>query len=116
MNDHQDSTPITGLPLVTVAGTVLCLFFLLVADYPPLALGAIVALFFAVYIWMRVMIYLENDRFSPKRMRVGVTWALVGVDDDTQEFDARPVRVYFILLTILFVGLVVRPLLSWIWL
>ncbi len=116
MNDHQETTRIIGLPLSTVAGTLICLLFLLVADYPPLALGAIVALFFAAYVWMRVMIFLENDRFTPKRLRVGLTWALVGVDDDSQEYDARPVRVYFILLTILLVGLIVRPMLSWIWL
>ena len=90
--------------------------FLLVASYPPIALGALVALSFATYVWMRVMIYLENDRFSPKRIRVGATWALIGVHDDVNEFDARPVRVYFILLTILFVGLVLRPFTSWIWL
>ena len=116
MTDRHATGQIASLSLTTLAGTVLCVMFLLIADYPPLALAALIALFFAVYVWMRVMIYLENDRFSPKRIRVGATWALIGVHDEVNEFDARPVRVYFILLAILFVGLVVRPLLEWIWL
>lgn len=110
MTGGRDTHTIAGFPLPTLAGVALSLVFILGADYPPLALGALVALFFAVYIWMRVMIFLENDRFTPKRLRVGLTWALIGVHDDANEFDARPVRVYFVLLAILFIGLVVRPL------
>ena len=115
MTDPQDTNQVVGLPPLTIAGTLLSIVFLLGAEYPPLALGAVVALFFAVYVWMRIMIHLENDRFTPKRLRVGITWALVGINDDTQEYDPRPVRVYFILLSILFVGLVVRPMTNWIW-
>ncbi len=116
MSDHQDRVQSESLSFVTIAGSILSVLFLLVASYPPLALAALVAVFFAVYVWLRVMIFLENDRFTPKRLRVGMTWALVGIHDDTGEFDPRPVRVYFILLAILFVGLVVRPLVDWIWL
>jgi hypothetical protein len=116
MTGPRETLSLSDLPWTTLIGCVLSGLFLMTASYPPLALGSLIALFFAVYVWMRVMIYLENDRFSPKRIRVGATWALIGVHDEVNEFDARPVRVYFILLAILFVGLVVRPLLEWIWL
>lgn len=89
------------------------LAYLLGADYPPAALGALVAIFFAAYLWMRVMVFWENDRFSPKRIRVGMTWAFIGVHADTQEYDPRPVRVYFALLAILFAGLILRPFVDW---
>ena len=88
--------------------------FVLLADYPALALPALISLFFAAYIWLRVMIFLENNRFSPNRLRVSLTWALVGIDETTDEFDIRPVRVYFILLSLLFASLVLRPITAWI--
>ena len=106
-----ESTLARGLQAVT---TLAAVAFILVADYPPLALGALVAMFFAAYIWLRMMIYFENDRFSPKRLRVGVTWALVGIASDTDEYDTRPVRVYFILLAILFTGVLLRPFFGWV--
>ncbi len=110
MTDGRGTHSIAGFSLPTMAGLVLSLAFIVGAEYPPQALAALIALFFAVYIWMRVMIFLENDRFTPKRLRVGLTWALIGVHDEANEFDARPVRVYFVLLTVLFIGLVLRPL------
>lgn len=86
--------------------------FILFADYNARTLGFIVGAFFAAYIWMRVMVFLDNDRFSPKRLRVGITWALIGIDAETDEFDPRPVRVYFALLVVLFAGLILQPILG----
>ena len=113
----NNNSPISDRNILTtrilqIATTVAALVFLLFADYPNAALGGIIALFFAAYVWMRVMVYLDNDRFSPRRLRVGLTWALVGIDKDTDEFDVRPVRVYFVLLVVLFAGLILRPLFS----
>ncbi len=114
MTDHHNSDPIKWLTsgpgqflAAIIAGA-----YLLSADYPPAALGALIALFFAVYVWMRLMVFFENDRFSPKRVRVGLTWALIGLDDGVREFDPRPVRVYFALLVILFAGLIIKPILQ----
>ena len=88
--------------------------FILFADYPSLAVPGVVAVFFAAYIWLRVMIYMENNGFTPRRLQVSLTWALVGIDETTPEFDPRPVRVYFILLSLLFASLVLRPIAQWI--
>ncbi len=99
-----------GWPLRQIALSLLALIYVLSADYPAAALGSLVSIFFAAYIWMRMMIFFENDRFTPKRVRVGMTWALVGLHEDTQEYDRRPVRVYFALLAVLFAGLVLRPI------
>lgn len=101
-----------GFTLSHVVLLIVATSYLLAADYPPMALGALVSIFFAVYIWMRVMIFFENDRFTPKRIRVGMTWALVGLHEDTQEYDPRPVRVYFALLAVLFAGLILRPIVN----
>lgn len=87
--------------------------FVLFAQYPPLAVPALVALFFGAYIWLRVMIYMENNSFTPRRLQVSLTWALVGIDAATEEYDHRPVRVYFILLSLLFTSLVLRPIALW---
>ncbi len=96
--------------IVMALGTLFSAGYLLFGEYRPQTLGALVAMFFGAYVWLRVMLYLENNRFSPKRYRVGVTWALVGIDNDTSEFDIRPVRVYFLLLSALLCGLVLRPI------
>ena len=88
--------------------------YVLFADYPSLAVPALVALFFGAYIWLRVMVYMENNSFTPRRLQVSLTWALVGIDAATDEYDPRPVRVYFILLSLLFASLVLRPIAQWI--
>jgi len=113
MHDDRLVDLLAKFPFPIAVGVVFSTGFLLFVDYNPIALGALVALFFAVYIWLRVMIFLENDRFTPKRRRVGLSWALVGVYDEADEFDPRPVRVYFVLLFILFIGMVIRPILGW---
>jgi len=88
--------------------------YVLFSDYPALAVPAIVALFFAAYVWLRVMVWMETNSFTPGGLQVGLTWALVGIDRTTQEHDIRPVRVYFILLSLLFAALVLRPIIAWI--
>ena len=96
-------------PVIQVAVTVVALAYVLTASYPATALAALISIFFAAYLWMRFMIFFENDRFTPNRLRVGMTWALIGIHDETNEFDRRPVRVYFALLAVLFAGLILRP-------
>ena len=93
--------------------TVLALLYVLFADYLPLMLAGLVCLFFAAYISVRLLIWFQNDRFTPNRLRVGLTWAFIGFHGDTDEFDIRPVRVYFLLLGVLFAGLVLRPIFGW---
>ena len=103
--------PWRAIRLAAIAGG---LGFVLLADYPMPALGALVALLFAAYVWLRCLVFFDNDRFTPRRHRVSLTWALVGIDDTAKEFDYRPVRVYFVLLAILFCGTVLRPVLQWV--
>lgn len=92
---------------LTVAG----LTYVLTADYSSLALAAVLALVFAIYFFIRTMAFWENERFTPNRIQVGMSWVLIGVDPDTNEFDTRPVRVYAAILLVLVAGLVVRPVL-----
>ncbi|MEO0914566.1 MAG: hypothetical protein AAFY59_16550, partial [Pseudomonadota bacterium] len=56
------------------------------------------------------LFWLEADKMTPRRYQVGISWALVGYNSLNDEFDIRPVRVYFLLMAIEFTGLVVRPL------
>ncbi len=111
MKDDHDQTA-QNTSMAHLGLTLAAVGFILFSDYNARALGFIVGIFFAAYIWMRVMVFLDNDRFSPKRLRVGITWALIGIDADTDEFDPRPVVVYFALLAVLFAGLVVKPILQ----
>ena len=94
--------------------TLLAAGFVLFGDYPVIALPAIASLIFAVYVGFRILVWFENARFSPKRLRVGVTWALVGIDMETDEYDTGPVRMYFALLALLLLGMVVRPFAIWV--
>ena len=93
--------------------TLLALVYVLFADYLPLMLAGLVCLFFVAYISVRLLIWFQNDRFTPNRLRVGLTWALVGIDEEAEEYDTAPVRTYFSLLLLLFAGLVLRPMLAW---
>ena len=93
--------------------SVLGLFYLALADYPNGVLAVLIGLIFICYLAVRTLVFFENDRFTPKRRRVSLTWAVAGIDEATREFDPRPVRVYFVLLTILFVGTTVRPFIVW---
>ena len=85
----------------------------LFADYPPAALAALMGFIFLAYLGMRVLIFWDNNRFTPRRLQVGITWALIGIDADTEEFDTRPVRVYFAILALLAVGVLARPVFLW---
>ncbi len=100
------------LSMLQVLGTLFAAGFVLFADYPVAALGAIIALIFVIYIWVRVLVFLDNNRFSPRQRRVGMTWALLGIDRDTSEYDIGPVRVYCALLLVLFMGGVLRPIVT----
>jgi len=120
MTEDQDrnisdtgNAPSPAARLALTAATLGAVLYLLLADYPPVLLAAMTVLIFGAYVWMRVMLYLDNDRFSPRRIRVGMAWALVGIDPNTDEFDIRPVRIYFLLLAMLFGGLVLRPVFRW---
>ena len=97
---------LTGLTLGGLA-------YVLLADYPPQVLGVLLAMIFGIYFSVRVLIYWDNDGFSPKRIRVGMRWVLLGLDADTEEFDAGPVRVYAAILLLLLTGLIVRPMAQW---
>lgn len=100
--------------LASGALTLVALAYLLIAEYSSGILAGLVALIFVGYIALRTLVFFENDRFTPKRRRVSLTWALAGIDETTQEFDPRPVRVYFVLLTILLTGTTVRPFFAWV--
>ena len=88
--------------------------FLLLADYHPMALSAVVTMIFALYVGVRLILWMDSNRMTPRRLQVGANWALVGYNSLNGEFDARPVRVYFLLLAIEFTGLFLRPLTRWI--
>ena len=92
--------------------TLLAVGYVLFADYGPLVLAGLVCLFFVVYIAVRLIFWFNNDRFTPDRLRVGVTWALVGIDEEAEEFDSGPALTYFSLLLLLFAGLLLRPILG----
>ena len=109
MRERNEGIPSAEGRMIGAAATLAALAYVLFADYEPLALAAVLCLIFAGYVWIRVLVYWENDRFTPKRYRVGFTWALIGIDPDTEEFDARPAQIYFVILLLLFAGLLVRP-------
>ena len=90
------------------------LWFLLFTDYRPLTLAALIVFYFLAYVALRLMSFLDNNRFTPKRYQVGLSWALTGFNQETDEFDIRPVRVYFLLLALLSAGLLLRPVVRWI--
>ncbi len=92
----------------------LALGWLLTADYTPMALSALVAFLFVGYVGFRLLAWLDVNRFSPRHLRVGLTWALVGLDPETDEYDRRPVVVYFLMLAILAAGLLLRPFVQWV--
>ncbi len=91
------------------AGVVAALGWLLLADYHPMTLAVLVALFFCGYAGFRLMVFMDANRFTPRRLRVGLNWALVGFNAATGEYDIGPVRVYFLLLALLSAGLFLRP-------
>lgn len=98
----------SALVLLLAAG------WLLTADYTPVALSALVAFLFLGYVALRLLTWIETNRFSPRHLRVGLTWALVGLDPETDEYDRRPVVVYFLMLAILAAGMLLRPFVQWI--
>ncbi|MEO1293568.1 MAG: hypothetical protein AAFV62_12180, partial [Pseudomonadota bacterium] len=82
--------------------------------YQPMALAALVAIYFVAYVFLRTLLWMENDRFTPLRLRVGLSWALTGFDPEAEEYDILPVRVYFLLLAVLASGLLLRPVARWV--
>lgn len=99
---------------VSVALVLSAFGWLLVGDYTPMALVVLTCALFLVYIFMRLIVWMDSNGFTPERRQVGLTWALIGVNDETGEFDPRPVRVYFLLLSLMAVGLILRPIVKWI--
>lgn len=98
--------------MVSAALSIAAAGYVLFGTYPPSALAGVISLIFIGYLVLRVTVFWENNRFTPTFSRVGLTWALVGYNPSSQEFDYRPVRIYFILLSLLFCGLILRPLLQ----
>lgn len=100
------------------AGSLLLLIaamiWLLTSDYHPMSLAGLTSVYFLAYVALRLMWFLDNNRFTPRRQQVGLTWALTGFNEDTQEFDVRPVRVYFLLLALMSAGLFLRPVVRWV--
>jgi hypothetical protein len=96
--------------LLLTAATV----WLLLSDYQPMSLAGLIAFYFLAYVAMRLLWFLDNNRFTPKRQQVGLNWALTGFNARTAEFDVRPVRVYFLLLALMSVGLFLRPIVKWV--
>lgn len=95
-----------------VVGSFLCgLTFVLLGDYNPYSLAAILGLAFVGYLAVRLMIFWENEGFSPNRIQVGLGWVFLGIHSNTNEFDTRPVRTYCAILILLLLGVVVRPFL-----
>ncbi len=90
------------------------IWFLLFTDYRPMTLAALVVFYFLGYVALRLMSFLDNNRLTPRRYQVGLSWALTGFNSETDEFDIRPVRVYFLLLALLSAGLLLRPIVKWI--
>ena len=90
------------------------LWFLLFTEYRPLSLAALIVFYFLAYVALRLMTHLDNNRLTPDGLQVGLNWALTGFNQDTREFDMRPVRVYFLLLALLAAGMLLRPIVRWI--
>ena len=105
---HSDQTPpATGIyRIIHIAATLGALAFVLTAEYATLTLAGLLCMFFALYVSGRCLYWFHNNRFSPQHLRVGFTWAIIGIDSETAEFDTGPVRMYFSLLVLLFAGLV----------
>ncbi|QHQ36119.1 hypothetical protein [Algicella marina] len=95
--------------LALVLFTLVCVGWLVLADYHPMTLSVLVSIYFAFYVGFRLLVWMDNNRMTPRRYQVGIRWALVGYNELNDEFDLRPVRIYFLLMSIEFVGLVVRP-------
>lgn len=113
MNLRSEENKAPGSALRHAVLTVLALGYVLLADYAALMLAGLICMFFAAYICVRLLLWFQNDRFTPNRLRVGLTWALVGIDEEAEEYDTAPVRTYFSLLILLFAGLFLRPMLGW---
>ncbi len=91
-----------------------CAVWLVVGEYNPLALAVLVTLYFSGYVAFRWIWWMDDNRMTPKRLQVGIVWALMGYNHDNREFDPGPARVYFILLGLQFAGLVLRPVVQWV--
>lgn len=85
--------------------------FVVIGDYTPGVLAAVLGLVFLGAIILRVLIFWDNEGFSPNRIQIGASWILLGYDPSTSEFDTGPVRTYFVILCLLFFGVVLRPFL-----
>jgi hypothetical protein len=96
------------------AATAAALAVLLLADYHPMALTGVLTMIFAAYVAGRLILWLGENRMTPRRWQVGANWALVGYNSLNGEFEIGPVRVYFLLLALQFAGLFLRPLAQWI--
>ena len=86
---------------------------LVMMEFDRLGLVYLVLFGFAASVVTRWLVWIEENRFTPRGLRVGISWALLGVDPDTDEFDPGAVLVYFVLLMVLFVGLLVKPVFDW---
>ena len=113
MTRHDDNLPggpllwggPLGAALLIGAGA-----WLMLAEYHPMSLAVLVAGYFLAYAGFRTILFLDGNRFTPRRLQVGMNWALTGFNANTDEFDIGPVRVYFLLLAILSAGLFLRPI------
>jgi len=113
MTRHDDKLP--GGPLIWggplgMALLALAAGWLVLADYHPMSLAVLVAAYFLAYAGFRTIRFLDGNRFTPRRLQVGMNWALTGFNANTDEFDIGPVRVYFLLLALLSAGLFLRPI------
>jgi|GEM_PF-2089334 len=117
MSQSPENSPLEIAALgraVAVVVFLLSLGWFLLSDYHPMSLAGLIAFYFLAYVAMRLMWFMDNNRFTPKRQQVGLNWALTGFNAETNEFDVRPVRVYFLLLALLSVGLFLRPVVQWV--
>ncbi|NNU78823.1 hypothetical protein HMH01_00095 [Halovulum dunhuangense] len=103
-----------ALRLVGVLALLGATGWLLLSDYHPLTLAVLIAAYFVGYVALRLMWFLDGNRLTPRGLQVGLGWALTGFNPETEEYDIRPVRVYFLLLALLAAGLFLRPIARWI--
>ena len=95
-------------------GMIVAVYVLFFTDYPPQALAISICLIAVFYMTIRIINFFDEDRFTPKRVRVGLLWAVAGVSTETEEFDTGPALFYVCLFFILFAGLLIRPAIQWV--
>lgn len=111
----QSSSPLNlGARILWCVAVCVALYVLLLTDYPPQALAVATCIIALTYMAIRIVNFFDEDRFSPKRVRVGLLWAVAGVSTETDEFDTGPALFYVCLFLVLSAGLVLRPLVQWV--